>query len=322
MKKFLKILMSAGIALIPLAIVILLYIVTDMDLGISSNMTEEDTMAGLMFLVMGGGGWMVCTFLFYFLSDFDTFDVSNMDHPKVFRIFWALMAIFAIGGTAALIMQWDSIYKFTEEDLGFKTYLAIALSPSVAAFIFTHFLSRKFGFERFFFRYLFPIAAFGGMLVISLIFYLIGKNVPDARTALWLIPIEVGVLTLPVMGVMSFGEFFEFGSSGRSSGGSSGGGYSGHTGSVEEIIGNVYVYSGNIHGFVTSISDGGIDMKGKLTITFKIRVTSDYGGLAHTITSSQINLMISEAKNEIARRARRIAGVRSVSVGCDDYTTD
>ena len=223
MKKFLHVLISVAIGLIPLVITIVIVANYGIDLGAVNDHPEHSGFPAGLFLIFGGVGWGVCTAFVYAFKDFDSFDVSDLEHPVLFRILWSFMATLAIACGFAVYGANPSAYTAT--DAGFLNYLGIAFPLGIAGFIFTAFLARAFFFDSFFKKFLLPLAVMGGLFVIAIPLYFIGKvSNGETREVLWVIIPAIGVLTLPVMGIISLKDIIGGGSG---SGSSSSSGYGG-----------------------------------------------------------------------------------------------
>ena len=222
MKKFLHVLISVLIGVVPLVISIVIVASFGFDLGIPNDHPEYSGFPAGALFILGGIAWGVCAALFYGLKDFDKFDVSNLDHPVIFRIFWSFMAILAIGAGFAYYMAVPNHLQYISLEGGFLHYVGIAWPLGVAGFIFTAFLARALFLESFFKKFLLPLAVMVGLFVIAVPLYFIGLNIKgEIKAVFWLVVPCVGLLTIPVMGIIGLKEFFSGGSGSGSSSSSS-----------------------------------------------------------------------------------------------------
>ena len=324
MKKFLHVLKCIGFALVPLGIVIGLFFALGLDLGVKTQAgaSGDDSMSGLIFIVMGGGGWAVCTGLYYGFIDKDTSDITiYVEHPRWLRFFWSLAAVFAIGGTLGIIMNGGDFNNFFYNDVGFKTYIGAALPAAVAAFIFGGFLHRKFCFESFFAKYLLPVVCFGGTLVLTLILYLVSKLFSKYGLSLYMLPLLLGFLTMPVMFFMGIKDFLDIKSDSPSysggSGGWGGGSSAPSTRTLESQLCRIFVSAGATKANVTSCNV--YEVGGKYEVSFRINVYSS-AGRRNDVSGGDVNLMASLCKREIESSLKSYSNVRSVNAKCTYYS--
>ena len=295
MKKFLHVLISVAIGLVPLAIAIIIVVINGIDLGAVNDHPEYSGFPAGLLLIFGAIGWGVCTSLVYALKDFDTNDVSCMNHPTIFRVFWSFMATLAIGGGFAYHLVHTNTNAFISNDGGFLTYLSVAWPLGVAGFIFTTYLARAFFFDSLFKKFLLPLAVMGGLFIIAIPLYFIGRATGnEARGVLWIIVPCIGILTLPVMGIIGLKEFFSAGSSSSSSGSSSNGGGNSSSKNPRDALSGMYA----------SYTLG-------CTVTISISSVTTSGSAVYLVLRKNVTHAWHENENE--EKAQRLATQKLVS---------